>query len=484
MNWKKPVINFLYCLIKYINQLGETKPLEIKKDFAISYWISYILIYISILLTFFFKFRHNLISFIYINIITVIILNFSVYFLKKYNSKLLKHDGAMFLLFILISIFFSLIILFRKILNYNFLFIPFPVCIMTLNIFLGQLISVIILFIMSFIISIFYDYNFFIFILEFTLGIYLIFSTENVTNRKDITKVGLKIITFNILFIMIANYFSIINSNDIFHLLLAAILNGIISVIITLGILPYAENISKIPTNIKLLEITDFSQPILTKMLLEAPGTYNHSVVVANLAENAAREIGADTLIVKAGSYYHDIGKILKPIYFIENKPNFMLNKHDSLSPNMSALIIFSHVKDGIKIAKNIKLPKTIIDIIEEHHGNSMLMYFYNKAIEMYGKENIDEKIYRYPYRKPQSRESVIVMIADSVEAIMHSETIFSYINFKNIVNKVIKSKLEDGQFEESNITLQDLKKISENMIKTLSSIYHSRIKYPNVEKV
>ena len=218
------------------------------------------------------------------------------------------------------------------------------------------------------------------------------------------------------------------------------------------------------------------NQPLLKKLMLEAPGTYHHSVMVGNLGEAAAEAVGADGLIVRVGAYYHDIGKIKRPYFFTENQFNGE-NPHDKISPTLSALIITSHVKDGVEMATEAKLPPMIIDMIAQHHGNSLISYFYQKAKET--DEEVREEDYRYEQPKPQTKEAAILMMADTVEAAVRSKTGATPGQIEGFIRTLIKGKLNDGQFDECDLTFKDLDKIAETFGRVINGIYHKRIEYP-----
>jgi len=240
--------------------------------------------------------------------------------------------------------------------------------------------------------------------------------------------------------------------------------------------LPVIERLFDIVTDLKLLELASLDHPLLKQLLDKAPGTYNHSMLVGILAEAAAKEIGANPILSKVGGYFHDIGKLKNPKYFIENTMG--VSMHEKLSPSMSRLIIISHVKDGVELAKEYKLPKCVIDIIEQHHGTTLISYFYHKARKS-SKEEVVEDIYRYPGPKPKSKEAAIVMIADGAEAAVRSLEDVSPSKIKSTVSSIINRLLEDGQFDECNITLKEVKQAADVVTKMLISIYHKRISYP-----
>ncbi len=247
------------------------------------------------------------------------------------------------------------------------------------------------------------------------------------------------------------------------------------------GCLPLVERLFGIVTDISLLELADGSHPLLQELVRRAPGTYTHSITVATLAEAAAESIGANPLLTRVGSYFHDIGKMLKPHYFIENQDG--LNRHDTLEPALSTLIIIGHVKDGVALAKQYNLPQPIIDFIAQHHGTTLVEYFYREAMrlqESAGNGNtVLEPSFRYPGPKPQSRENGIVMLADAVESASRALGEPTPGSLRKLVHDLLMKRLLDGQFEESGLTLTELHLIEESLCKSLTALFHARIKYP-----
>lgn len=248
-------------------------------------------------------------------------------------------------------------------------------------------------------------------------------------------------------------------------------------------LLPVLEWAFKIPTNVTLVELTDSTHPLLKRMVMEAPGTYYHSLMVGNLAESAAEAVGANPLLARVASYYHDIGKLKKPLYFSENEA-FGKSKHDTLHPSMSNLIILSHVKDGVDLACKHKLNRLLTDIIREHHGTSLDYYFYHRAEQINGDTvPVDEKEYRYPGPRPQSREGAIIMLADSAEAASRSLEKPTTAKIRATVRNIIRAKFEDGQLDECDLTLKDLHTIEETFSRILVNTLHPRVKYPGESK-
>ncbi len=258
-------------------------------------------------------------------------------------------------------------------------------------------------------------------------------------------------------------------------------LNGLFCAVLTIGTLPIWENIFKIVTPLKLLELSNPNQVLLKRLLLEAPGTYHHSIIVGNLSERAAEAIGADPLLARVGAYYHDIGKLKRPYFFKENQLG-MDNPHDKLKPNMSTLIITNHTKDGIALAKEYNIPEEIIDIIAQHHGDTTVSYFYHKALKENESKEVNIEDFRYPGPKPKTREAAIVMLADSTEAAVRSLKEPTKKNIEEMIRNIIKGKLQDGQLEECNLTLKDLNTIANAFSTIMMGIFHERIEYPNLE--
>lgn len=247
--------------------------------------------------------------------------------------------------------------------------------------------------------------------------------------------------------------------------------------------LPCIEWVFDVQTELKLLEWADISQPLLQELVRRAPGTYNHTINVASFAEAAAEAIGANGLLVRVGAYFHDIGKMLKPGYFIENQTDGA-NRHESLLPAMSTLVIIAHVKDGADLARQHGLPNVLVDFIMQHHGTTLVEYFYNRANEQSESDpdgmEVDEHSFRYPGPKPQTKETAVLMLADTVESATRSLVDPTPSRIESLVHDLAMKKLMDGQFDECGLTLSDLKKVEVSLIKSVSAVYHSRIKYPD----
>ncbi|NRF91836.1 HDIG domain-containing protein [Paenibacillus frigoriresistens] len=311
-----------------------------------------------------------------------------------------------------------------------------------------------------------------------------VFTIQRASQRATILKAGLMIAFFSMLTItsmlLMEDHFQ--KKEALLSLSFAAA-GGLLTVVFVIGLLPFFEVAFGILSPLKLVELSNPNHPLLRKLLTETPGTYHHSVMVGNLSEAAAESIGADGLLCRVGSYYHDIGKTKRPSYFIENQTNIE-NPHDRIDPNLSKSIIIAHPRDGVEMLKDYKMPKPLRDIAEQHHGTTLLHYFYHKAIKQAEDEGSEKEIreedFRYPGPKAQSKEAAIVGIADSVEAAVRSLRNPTLEQIDSMVHKIIKSRLDDGQFNECDLTLKELDKIAKTLNETLLGIFHSRIEYPS----
>jgi cyclic-di-AMP phosphodiesterase PgpH len=258
-----------------------------------------------------------------------------------------------------------------------------------------------------------------------------------------------------------------------------AFFSALLSVLIVGAVLPTLESFFSRLTPMRLLELSDVNHPLLRRMSLEAPGTYHHSLIMASLASAAAETVGANALLCRVGAYFHDIGKMVKPEYFVENQ-GALGNPHDPLPPSMSRLVIQSHVKEGLALARQHGLDKAVADFIGTHHGTSRIEYFYRRALERTEElDQVDEDDYRYPGPKPYSRETAILMLADGVEASVRALAEPTPQRIRDQIRKIVDQKLSDGQFDEVPLTLQDISRISDSFFNTLAGVYHNRIQYP-----
>jgi len=322
------------------------------------------------------------------------------------------------------------------------------------------------------------QFDMFLFVLLSSMvGAYLVRSCRE---RGVLIKAGLKVSTVNIAVITALHMFrgSALELKLVWDWVFG-ILGGVTSGILTTGFAPVVEMVFAYTTDVKLLELGNLDRPILRQLMLEAPGTYHHSVIVGSLVEAAAASVGANPLLAKVSGYYHDIGKISKPLYFIENQVAGK-NRHDKLAPSMSSLILISHVKDGVERANRHRLGGAIADVIQQHHGTSLITYFYEKAKQMKGGDAVKVENFRYPGPKPQTKEAGLVLLADGIEAASRTLENPTPRRMKTLVQKIINKVLLDGQLDETELTLKDLHGIAQSFNKTLNGIYHHRIEYPN----
>ncbi len=359
--------------------------------------------------------------------------------------------------------------------------------------------------------AILFDNSFQMLIIGLLTGFIGVYYTRDVRKRSDLIRAGVWV---GLTSLLCACAFGLIHGIDIssfwgndiweapeLRMALAQALWGVVigfvTALIVGGILPVFENIFKITTNISWLELSDFNHPLLKEMSIRAPGTYHHSLNVANLAESTAEAIKANALECRVCSYFHDIGKMVKPEYFIENS-NIENNPHNKLTPQMSSLIISSHVKEGVDMALKYNLNKEIIDVIREHHGTSLITYFYHRAkrlsedaaigsriLDMNCDDvpTVDESTYRYPGPRPQSKESAIISICDAIEAASRCIQKPTPQRIEDLIDGIIEHKIQDGQFDEADLTFNELRIIRDKLVFMLTNMLHARISYPKTDE-
>ena len=300
---------------------------------------------------------------------------------------------------------------------------------------------------------------------------------RHIERRIDLVFAAIMLALLNVVFMVMFKVIFNDGFADALFVFLGVALNGFLSGILVLGLLTPMESILNTASVFRLMDLSDLNTPVMRRMLLTASGTYNHSMLVATLAENACKTIGANALLARVGAYYHDIGKMDQPEYFVENQAGGE-NKHNDINPSLSASIIRSHVKRGVEKAYQLRLPKPIIDIIGEHHGNSVMAYFYNEAKQK--DPNVSPESYAYTGNPPTSRESAVVMIADTVEAACRTLDKPSVPRLDKFIQTLMQSKIDNHQLDNCRLTFGDLTKIRESFVQILAGYYHSRIEYPN----
>jgi putative nucleotidyltransferase with HDIG domain len=314
-------------------------------------------------------------------------------------------------------------------------------------------------------------------------GLAAVQSVRVITRRSEFYRAVLFISLANILCILGIELLRLTPMIQIMRASGFGVLNAFASTFIAIGLLPLCEHAFGVSTNIRLLELSDLNRPLLRELAIEAPGTFHHSIVVANLAQTAAEAVDANPLLARVAAYYHDIGKLTKPGYFIENQTG-KKNPHDELAPKISSLVLASHIKDGLELARKEGLPKAIVDVLREHHGTALMFQFYEKCLALHPDEGISDIHFRYPGPKPKSKEAAIVMLADSIEAKVRSLESPTPSRLKGVVKEIVDERLKEGQLDESDLTLRDLHKISERFLPVLIGVFHPRLGYPTVERV
>ena len=328
--------------------------------------------------------------------------------------------------------------------------------------------------------------------IEFIISFVLILLVAEITvskikfsRRSDLIKVGFYVSLTGLVVVssvyLLEKFLIDIDNVLIVRDAIMTMINGILSAVIALGVMPMIESAFRVTTPYGLAELVDHNQPLLKRLQMEAPGTYHHSLLVSNLCEAAAEAIGADPTIARAGALYHDIGKLKRPLFFVENQSSFGIeNPHTKLNPKISKTVIISHTKDGIELAKEYNLPPIIQDFILQHHGNGLASYFYNRAVQEEGAENIKEEQFRYPGPKPKTKEAAILMIADATESAVRSLKTPTSEEIDIVIEKIITERINDGQLSDSPLTLKDLKTIASTFSRIIRGMQHERIKYQN----
>ncbi len=388
-------------------------------------------------------------------------------------------------LLLLMGIVFVITLIFCVAANYfSGYLLPVAIGVILITVLFGYKLALIFNFVLVLTVGLITGGDFSFMVVALAGGLVSIYAVTRLSQRSDLARAGFFVAVTNAVLIISTylymgnislEYDSLINFS---YSMIAGIGNGIFSSVVAIGLLPYLESFFGVTTAITLLELSNPNHPLLKEMLLKAPGTYYHSMMVSNLAESAAETVNADALLTRVGAYYHDIGKLKRPYFFSENQLSGD-NPHTRLTPNLSSLVISAHPKDGFEIGKKHRLPEPVLSIVGQHHGTSMVSFFYQKALESNCREEISSDKFRYEGPKPQSKEAAIVMLADAVEAGVRSLSKPSSSKVETMGRRMIKNKLEDGQLDQSDLTLKDLDQIAESFIYIMSGIYHQRVEYP-----
>lgn len=406
------------------------------------------------------------------------------FYLYHFNRNIYDNFNALSLLGLIVALTLVLGLAVRFFSGY---LMPVAMCTILITVLFEPRLAVLLTIVMAMLFGFVVDGEFSYVIVSLCSGLVAICSVSRLQRRSDLTKAGIYVGGVNIFCIV-----ALLLLNRGFQLeydflrefsinILAGLGNGLFSAIMAIGLLPYLESAFGLTTAVTLLELMDPGHSLLRRLLMEAPGTYHHSIVVGNLAEAAAEEIGANPLLSRVGAFYHDIGKIKRPYLFVENQFTGD-NPHNKISPYLSALIIRSHIKDGVELAREARLPRPVIDIIQQHHGTSLIAYFYHQAAENGKGILVPEEEFRYEGPLPQTKEAAIILLADAVEAAVRSLSRPQAGRTEGMVRKIIKEKLNDGQLDEAPLTLQDLDKIGDTFVHILAGVFHQRIEYPERE--
>jgi len=357
-------------------------------------------------------------------------------------------------------------------------YVPTPLAAMLLTILMSPQLALVVSFLLAlFIGSLFGD--FYVALICALTSAIAIYSVRQVRHRNQFYRAMILLPLSYTILIAATDLLRFVPPEEIYSHILPGVFIGVATAIVIQGLLPIFESLFNITTDITLLELSDLNRPLLRELAIRAPGTYTHSLIMANLSEAAGQAINANALLARVGCYYHDIGKMLKPEYFTENQGlRGGRNPHDHLTPSMSVLIIDSHVKDGIELADENGLPKSIIDLIPQHHGTTVIEYFYNRAIEL-GVENVRKDDFRYDGPKPQTKEAGIIMLADSVESAARTLSDRSPDRVRQLVRRIVQQKFTAGELDECPLTLRDLHNIEESFIPILMGTLHDRAEYP-----
>lgn len=402
-------------------------------------------------------------------------------YMRKFNQEIYGSPRLLALVALVTIVFTAVAKLFAVLSDVHAGFwgylIPVSAVAMLTTILFEARLSIIHVFFVSLITGIATGFDFGFVMVNFLGGIFATYFVSHVSYRQEIMKGGV-LTALSLAYIIFATTIPFTDNIPalLYNMSMGGV-NGVVSAIFTIGALPFLESTFGITTGMSLVELINPNNPLLKKLLIEAPGTYNHSLIVGNLAESAADAIGADSLLVRVAAYFHDIGKIKRPYFFSENQLGE--NVHDDINPGLSRLVIINHMKDGVEMAEKERLPKVVIDCIQQHHGTSIISYFYDREKKLKNKEVVDEQAFRYPGQKPQTKEAAILMLADAVEATARSLSSPTPNHLQQMTRDIIYNRLADGQLDECNLTLREINKIVSAFSQILISIYHVRVKYP-----
>ncbi len=412
-------------------------------------------------------------------IIIILISLLLILYMNNFSKKVFYSRNDLILLSLLILI---ILITARMVFEISTLTIPIFLATALISVLLDLRLAVIVNFLLTISISIMTNGEMKFMILGAVSGAFTAFIVSKTSyHRNSLSMGGLIIGIINVLTIVSIDLIGKYPPKTIFYESVIVMLNGFLSIVLTIGLLPYLEVAFNIVTPIRLLELGNPNHPLLKRLLIEAPGTYHHSLMVGNLAEAGTEAVGGNELLARVAAYFHDIGKLKRPSFFMENQMDG--NPHDKMTANLSTLVITSHIHDGVEIAKRYRIPLIIRDIIVQHHGTTLVAYFYHKARNVEKDEAVSEANFRYDGEKPSTKEAAVVMLADSVEAAVRSMPDKTEGKIEGFVRKIIKDKLDDGQLDQCNLTFKDLDNIAKSFMKVFGGYFHAREEYPDEKK-
>jgi len=400
-----------------------------------------------------------------------------VLYMNNFCKKILSNRNDI----ILLAVIMLLTILLARVANvYSSFLIPIFIAPMLISILLDLKLAIVVNFVLTIAISFLTKGETGFIYMAVISGTLSAFMVSRANQRSKLSAAGLAVAGINIIIAVCMGAINKSGVRDVAENCLIVTINGIVSGIFTIGILPFMETTFNIITPLKLLELANPNQPLMKKLLLEAPGTYHHSLMVGNLAEVATAAVEGNALLARVGAYYHDIGKLKRPNFFVENQLSD--NPHDRMTPSLSTLVITSHTHDGIELARDYKLPQAIIDIIAQHHGNTLVAFFYHKAKKLDKSDTVKQEDFRYTGPTPTTKEAAVVMLADSVEAAVRSMSDKTEGKIEGLIRKIIKDKLDDGQLDLCSLTLKDLDIIAKSFMRVFSGFFHEREEYPEIK--
>ncbi len=402
-------------------------------------------------------------------------------FLKYFRPDVAKSNPKLLAIFLVFGFQIFLVFLLDKLGPHSIYIYPVAVLPVMITILFDSEIGILSTFVLAILLGIMHRFSFSLTLVTAVVGYVGCLTSSKVRKRSDFYRIMLSIILSYILLILVVEKLKLTPNDEMIVEMVYGVVVGALSVILVTGVLPVFESLFGITTDTTLLELSDLNHPLLRRLSIEAPGTYHHSISVGNLSESAAEAVGANALLARVGAYYHDIGKIEVPEYFVENQFS-VRSKHDALTPSMSAIILSSHVKKGRMLGEEADIPDDVLNFIEEHHGTIVMEYFYSRAREHEG-DSVDINKFRYPGPKPQTRETGIAMLADAVEAASRTLDDPKPARIDALIQRIINARFQSGELDECPLTLRDLAGIRKAFTQVLIAAFHHRVKYPGDPK-